>query len=317
MITDNVLVDVVVITYNHEKYISDCLSSILSQNTSFGFRVIIGDDYSTDGTREILLSYKKQYLEKIELIFHPQNSGISNNYKSVFNMTTAPYVAICEGDDFWIDNNKLQRQVDFLISHSDYGFIGSNDYLLSNGKLTSDYYYLAEENAIGQEGGICMFGDVFNYAIYGPVTRTVTICFRRALIEGYIDAVSKGDYSLQAVLASQSKFAKIMEECAVYRTDSGVSSKYSKTYNRFYIDNLQVLSDLFPSESQRLSDRMHYVELKDAFYRFDYNSAKRVRKQITSLNYQHKYYYRFFHGPISFYVLSVIFRIKNTKSLLR
>ncbi len=99
-------------TYNHAKYIAQNIESVIAQKTDFPIVHIIADDASDDGTREIVLDYAKKYKHIIP-IFHKYNI-CAHNYLSLFNRATSPYVALCDGDDYFTDPLKLQKQVDFL-----------------------------------------------------------------------------------------------------------------------------------------------------------------------------------------------------------
>jgi len=114
------LVSVRVITYNHVRYIARCIEGLLMQKTDFPFEIIIGEDCSTDGTREIVQEYQTLFPDLIHLITSEQNVGAFNNSIRVSEACRGKYHAFCEGDDFWIDPLKLQRQADFLESHPDY-----------------------------------------------------------------------------------------------------------------------------------------------------------------------------------------------------
>lgn len=107
-------------TYNHEPFIAQAIESILNQKTNFGFRLIIGEDCSTDNTLEICSSYVQKFPDKILLINQSINIGHHKNFIEIYNLTNSTYIALCEGDDYWTDENKLQLQVDFLDSHPDY-----------------------------------------------------------------------------------------------------------------------------------------------------------------------------------------------------
>jgi glycosyltransferase involved in cell wall biosynthesis len=106
-------VSVCVITFNQEKYIHQCLQSIVDQRTTFDFEVIVGDDCSTDGTREIVRNFALKYPKIIKPIFHEKNIGGNKNYFSVHNSTLGKYVAHIDGDDYALPN-KLQKQVEIL-----------------------------------------------------------------------------------------------------------------------------------------------------------------------------------------------------------
>ena len=100
--------------YNHEKYIAQAIESVLEQKTNFPYRLIIADDHSTDGTPGICAEYARKYPETILCILQDLNYGIIRNYECAFNTCTAKYIAILEGDDYWIDSLKLQKQLSIL-----------------------------------------------------------------------------------------------------------------------------------------------------------------------------------------------------------
>jgi glycosyltransferase involved in cell wall biosynthesis len=118
--TYDVVVSVAVITYGQEKTIRQALDSILMQKVNFKYEIVIGEDCSPDHTRDILMEYKEKYPDKIKLILQHKNVGTVKNIISVYKQCVGKYIAILEGDDYWIDENKLQIQVDFLDNNSDF-----------------------------------------------------------------------------------------------------------------------------------------------------------------------------------------------------
>ena len=114
------LVSVWMITYNHESFIEQAIESVLMQKTDFEFELVIGEDCSTDSTREIVLRYKEKYPGKIRLVLQETNVGVARNFLDTLKACTGKYVALVEGDDYWTDAYKLQKQVDFLEAHDDY-----------------------------------------------------------------------------------------------------------------------------------------------------------------------------------------------------
>lgn len=110
-------VSVLVITYNQERYISQALDSALMQRTIASFEIVVGEDCSTDRTREILLAYREKHPETIHLLLHPRNLGMNRNFGQTLAACRGKYVAILEGDDYWTSPDKLQRQSDFLDIH--------------------------------------------------------------------------------------------------------------------------------------------------------------------------------------------------------
>lgn len=107
-------VSVCVTTYNVAPYVEECLNSILQQNTDFDFEILVGDDCSTDGTREKLRFYEKKYPKKINVVYHPVNMGVNFNDYTLITKAQGRYIAWCDGDDFWVDKYKLAKQVSFL-----------------------------------------------------------------------------------------------------------------------------------------------------------------------------------------------------------
>ncbi len=117
-------VSVLVITYNHEDYLARALDSILMQKTDFDFDIIVGEDASSDSTRGILQDYAGRYPSKIRPIFNECNRGMMGNLRQVIEESSARYLALLEGDDYWIDDLKLQKQYDLMNAHPEIRLCG-------------------------------------------------------------------------------------------------------------------------------------------------------------------------------------------------
>jgi len=113
-------ISVIVTSYNHEKYIKQCIESILMQKGDFELEIIIGDDFSKDNTTKILKYYEKEYSDIICLLPSKKNMGVTKNLKRCLKKVKGEYVAICEGDDYWTDIYKLDKQSKFLKEKKDY-----------------------------------------------------------------------------------------------------------------------------------------------------------------------------------------------------
>jgi glycosyltransferase involved in cell wall biosynthesis len=117
-----IMVSVVMITYGHEKYIEEAINGVLNQKCNFDFELILSNDASPDNThsiiQKILLTHPKANLVKYTL--HEKNIGMMPNSLYALNLAKGKYIAFCEGDDYWTDNNKLQKQVEFMENHEDY-----------------------------------------------------------------------------------------------------------------------------------------------------------------------------------------------------
>jgi glycosyltransferase involved in cell wall biosynthesis len=108
-----------VITYNHARFIGQALDSILAQQVSFEYEIVVGDDCSTDGTAEIIRDYCDHWPGKIKAQFHDANVGMMRNVRETLERCEGEYIAFLEGDDYWTDPNKLQTQVEYLDQHPD------------------------------------------------------------------------------------------------------------------------------------------------------------------------------------------------------
>ncbi len=116
----DIVVSVSCMTYNHESYIRDCLEGFVNQKTNFKFEVIVHDDASTDKTADIVREYEKKYPDIIKPIYQTENQhsrGINKFKTFVYPVVKGEYIALCEGDDYWIDENKLQKQFDAMQLH--------------------------------------------------------------------------------------------------------------------------------------------------------------------------------------------------------
>jgi glycosyltransferase involved in cell wall biosynthesis len=114
------ILNIAVLCHNHSVFIEKCINSILCQNTSYKYKIIIVDDFSTDGTREILENFFQQNQNKIELILNNDNIGALNSAKILAQNAKAKYVCFLDGDDYWCYENKIQTQIDFLENNPDY-----------------------------------------------------------------------------------------------------------------------------------------------------------------------------------------------------
>ena len=131
--SEKIMVSVMCTAFNHEEYIRQALEGMVSQKTDFDYEILINDDVSSDGTADIIREYAAKYPEKIRAFFPEKNlysQNIDVYYHSFFPSARGKYVAFCEGDDYWCDESKLQRQVDFLEAHPDYSACVHNTELL-------------------------------------------------------------------------------------------------------------------------------------------------------------------------------------------
>ena len=116
----NLMVSICCITFNHEHFIRRALEGFFMQQTDFEFEIIVGNDCSTDGTADVLALFKERYPTKITVISNEKNVGCYQNLANTLGICKGKYIALCEGDDYWTDSLKLQKQVDFLEQNAQY-----------------------------------------------------------------------------------------------------------------------------------------------------------------------------------------------------
>lgn len=114
------------ITYNHADYLAEAIEGVVKQSCDFPFELIIGEDASSDATRQIALEYQKRFPEIIRVIYSENNVGMNINSKRIFEKARGEYIAYCEGDDFWIDTEKLKKQVAIIKQNPQIGIVHSN-----------------------------------------------------------------------------------------------------------------------------------------------------------------------------------------------
>ena len=217
------LVSVLLITYNHEKYIARAIEGVLDQKTNFKTKLFIGEDCSKDNTREICIAYAKKFPETIELICTETNNMRVNAY----NIMTAcaesgsKYIGFCEGDDYWLDPLKLQKQVDFLEANPDFSMCFSEVEIKD--ELGRNWEYAMYFPDLGK--------DVFtteDFILSGmSIVPTPTLLCRNLFpdpVPQFFVARS-GDIGIQIFMADKGKAKRFSEKMAVYRDHSGGITK--------------------------------------------------------------------------------------------
>lgn len=143
---DDCAVTVCCITYNHEHLIRQALDSFLMQKTNFKFKVFVGEDHGPDGTADIIREYAEKYPDIIVPFLRETNMGAQTNLIDLCNHATSPYIAFCEGDDFWIDEYKLQKQYDYMQAHEDVRMCYTNTEILAPEDWHLNNYYKHEKD---------------------------------------------------------------------------------------------------------------------------------------------------------------------------
>jgi glycosyltransferase involved in cell wall biosynthesis len=176
------MISVGVMGYNQEKYVRQTMDSILAQQCSYPFEIVIGDDDSSDNTRSILEEYHKNYPDRIRLLPKAPNKGVLRNYADVVKACKGKYIAFCHCDDYWHDPLKLQKQADFLEKDPDYGLVHTDaDFYMEKTNSTL-YSYHAKTHPDMPEG------NVFNALLAGEFSITTpTALYSKEAMDKYVD----------------------------------------------------------------------------------------------------------------------------------
>jgi glycosyltransferase involved in cell wall biosynthesis len=223
------LVSICIVTYQHVDFITQCLDGVLMQKTNFSYEIILGEDESSDGTREICIEYAKKHPDKIRLFLHSRENNIKINntptgrFNFLYGLSQArgKYIALCEGDDYWIDSEKLQKQVDFLEKNRDYSLCFHNAYIFDNiTKKTIAFCKESQKKTTSTPDLIQKW--------YIP---TASMIFRaKPELPYWYTSVPNGDYAMQFILAREGKIGYINRIMSVYRlTHKGISSSDQKS----------------------------------------------------------------------------------------
>ena len=217
------IVSICCITYNHERYIMQAIDSFLMQETDFPFEIVIHDDASTDGTADIILEYVERYPAIIKPILQTENQfskGGLINPRFVFPKTQGRYIALCEGDDYWTDKTKLQKQVSFLENNSEYAIT------YTDCRLFDEKGDLKAFVGWGRK-------DLESYELKKstPIF-TLTACFRNVIKEIPPDLLSArcGDLVIWSLLSAygRGKYLPDIKPAAYRVHDAGIFSKKDK-----------------------------------------------------------------------------------------
>lgn len=264
-------VSVVCMVYKHEAYLRQCFDGFVMQKTTFPIEILVNDDCSPDGSANVMREYEEKYPELFHCIYQEENQyskGKMAWWEVLFPMAKGDYIAICEGDDYWIDPYKLQKQVDFMEQHSDFVACFHNARVQYKDKVSlfnvlNESHYPTTEDLIKRRWFIA----------------TPTLLFRNVLQE-YPDwrgEIINGDYLLELLLAREGRFFYMDDVMAVYRQDGlGMSAVLQKDAVNMVDRLINLLERMKPmyddgyasafDESIENYQRMRAVYAKEAYY---------------------------------------------------
>jgi glycosyltransferase involved in cell wall biosynthesis len=284
------IVSVHVITYNHVDYIEQCIYSILSQQTSFAFEIILGEDDSTDGTRELCQKLAEQNQDKIRLFLRSSEDKIFINgvktgkFNNVAGMVACrgKYIAVCEGDDYWTDPLKLQSQFDFLETNTDCVLCHHwQTYAVQDEAGIFKEIPAPKEGQGYQSSKISEVKEIFSNKLR---VKTRTLFFRNLNIsipEWYLD-MPFGDVPLSMILGEHGNFGFIDREMACYRkTGTGLSSIGKGQYLNFLNHHLKWI--LIWEQSLIHFDFEYYREGRTTILNFYHSILKKYKYKVQIL----------------------------------
>jgi len=199
------------VAYNHEEFIAEAIDGVIMQKTDFPIEIVLGEDFSTDNTRKIVQEYADRYPEIIKPLFHKKNIGMMANCIQTIRACKGKYIAMCEGDDYWIDPLKLQKQVDFLEANPDFSMCAHNSDILEYGELKKMPPIKGEsfttEDIISLDWGIM----------------TASIMFRKDTLEipDWFSNIKNDDYAIQLLVSLKGKIGILPDAMSVYRKHVG------------------------------------------------------------------------------------------------
>lgn len=293
--TKRTKISVAVITYNQQETIGQTLDSILCQKGDFDLEVVVGEDCSKDNTPAICREYAERYPNNVVLLQEGYNLGIMRNFANTINHCTGDLIGICAGDDYWCDEYKLQKQLDYLTAHPECGVC-----------TTGGYRYLVRRDEMVP--GIAPLqpivdGDVSKYYFSesypgGVYAMPLTMVFKRDLLQ-HIDFdvfIERGfpveDYPMQAIMAMHTKWGHIEDLTVVYRvyTESATFISYDHPkylqYHRGLMEIRRYLRDKFALQLHNYSEDyileyLFYCEYLLYLHQGDYRKAKTLAKQCV------------------------------------
>ena len=291
---EDVKVSVCIITYNQEKYIRQTLDSVFMQKTNFNFEVIVGEDASPDNTREILLEYKEKYGDQLVLVLHDKNLGVSANAVSVRAKVRGKYTASLEGDDYWIDEYKLQKQYDILENNPRYSAVYHDMMLIdAEGNVVKDKELNLKKDRVKtmkdwlKDGYTLHTCSGFRRHSVFKETDEKYIKLRTAeptmgdLIT-FTLLYDAGDiYVMKDVMAAHRKAGKNDTSSFSYKQKSE-AIKYTYMFMRI-MHNLETYFDNKYDFSARICNRIASVRLKKLVGRIDYDQSqmRNIMKELS------------------------------------
>jgi glycosyltransferase involved in cell wall biosynthesis len=208
-------VSVVMTTYDHAQYIAQAIESVVQQKTDFPFEILIGEDCSSDGTREICQRFAERHPDRIRLFLSGHNLGAQENFRRIYDACRGEYIAVCEGDDYWCNQNKLQMQVTALDEHLGWsGCFHTARVVDETPGITDSFLPLTVPPGVVSLEQLASENNI----------ATCSVVYRRKIVPAlpeWFRSLALGDWPLNLMYAVHGPFGYIEEDMSVYRRHRG------------------------------------------------------------------------------------------------
>jgi glycosyltransferase involved in cell wall biosynthesis len=273
-------VSIVTITYNHEKYIRETLDCFVKQKTNFGVEIIVADDCSTDKTPKIIEEYAEKHPGKFKPILRKKNVGAIANSLDSLRTAKGEYIALCEGDDYWTDPNKLQLQADFLDKHPDYAICFHPVKVFFEGKQLKDEIF----PSMNDEARFTT-----SELLRWNFIQTNSVMYRRQNYDNLPNNILPLDWYYHLYHAKKGKIGFINKVMAVYRRHEGgiwwdAHNNIDKLWQKYGAEYFTLYQELLKLHGNKAENRKaiydHIFELLTAIVNADKNLKTGILKDV-------------------------------------
>ena len=309
---DKPLISIAVLAYNLEKYVDECLESLVAQKFEHPYEIVIGEDFSTDNTRRICLSWQERYPEIVRVLPRSKNLGMAKNFADIINQCRGSFIAFCEADDFWCNPFKLKLQYDYLTKHPEMGLVHTNFKMIDEERKN-----VPKLNKKLPEGRVLR--NLLEYSFIA----TVTVMMRKVIIEKALSEkqeiiLGNGksvDHPLWLTCATFTKIGYLDEVTATYRImrESASHSRNMKKQIEYQTVNKNISllfqQQYFPEDEKlqkAILSTYYYVIMKESIRALDKKTMWQYYLLLVKTDFK-----KLFSPKTGFFLLKGFFLTRN------
>ena len=304
---EEIKVSIVCAAYNHGEYIRSALQGFVSQKTNFAYEILIHDDASTDNTADIIREFEEKYPNIVKPIYQTENQyskGVPISVKYQFSRVKGKYVAICEGDDYWVDEHKLQKQVDYMDQHPDCTFCFTNGYiedLARNGEKRDFVPFNSEDAAVYKdESRIYTLDDMHEMTFVPTASYLMPTKILNNIIPTLAEKCPTADLRWRLYATAYGYSYYIKDKTCVYRQNvpgSAMSRWKSFTRAQEYVHNEKIIrmitrmDELFDCKYSGAVEKLSYRYIRSLLFcskSFKVLKNHRYKRVFKSLSFAQK-----------------------------